>query len=522
MVSFSHKSRLVVAAFAIVMLASTAIFSVSGASTRTSGASTRTSSSTAASTLVYAETIPPATLDPQASNLAADRLTWSLSYQCLLATSNTGKLEPQLATSYSVSHNGLVYTFKLRHGVYFQNGEPFTSADVVYTFRRLFTVGDPSSREIFPTYKSVSAVNPYTVQFTLSAPTFGFVNANADPDLDGCSILSKTAGEAGGLATKMVGTGPWEQVSYQPDSYIKMTRYNQYWGPKTKTANLEVLYVPESTSQITDLQAGTADIIEPSSAGVASLKGAHDITVQTAPSDVSVFLEINETKAPFNNVDVRRAVAVALNRTALANIAYAGSAVPSGYIPPNYGWSTPVKDLPYSQYNPGEAKHLLAIAGYSHGLPITLSYITDYEFGTNSLVAQMQSELNAVGFVATLVPMETAAWLDVTNQKQDYQLNWNEQSYYSDPYFYVNVPARRIPPPVLPAVHVLQMKALAATSLDAYQTDLNAIQKEEATLVYPTITLLAEKAYVAYRTDVSGVAIPPSGSLAFLANVLKS
>ena len=119
---------------------------------------------------MYAETIPPASLDPQASNLAADRLTWSLSYQCLLTTSNTGKLEPQLATSYSVSHNGLVYTFNLRHGVYFQNGEPFTSADVVYTFRRLFSVGDPSSREIFPTYKSVSAVNPYTVAFHAVSP----------------------------------------------------------------------------------------------------------------------------------------------------------------------------------------------------------------------------------------------------------------------------------------------------------------------------------------------------------------
>ena len=515
MVSSSHKSRLAVTALGIVLLATTAMFSVSGASTRTT-------SSTVASTLVYAETVPPATLDPQASNLAADRLTWSLSYQCLLTTSNTGAVQPELATSYSVSHNGLVYTFNLRHGVYFQNGQLFTSADVVYTFRRLFTVGDPSSREIFPTYKSVSAVSPYTVRFTLSAPTFGFVNANADPDLDGCSILSKTAGEAGALATKMVGTGPWEQVSYQPDSYIKLARYNQYWGPKTKTPNLEVLYVPESTSQVTDLQAGSADIIEPSPAGVANLKGASHITVQTAPSDVTVFLEINEAKAPFDNVNVRRAVAVALNRDSLAKIAYAGSAVPSGYVPPNYGWSTPVKDLPYSQYNPAEAKHLLASAGYAHGLPITLSYISNYEFGTNSLVAQIQSELSAVGFQATLVPMETAAWLAITNQKQNYQINWNEQSYYSDPYFYVNVPARRIPPADLPAVHALQMKALAATSVTAYEADLNAIQREEATLVYPTITLLAEKAYVAYRTGISGVSIPPSGSLAFLANVLKS
>ena len=128
-------------------------------------------------------------------------------------------------------------------------------------------------------------------------------------------------------------------------------------------------------------------------------------------------------------------------------MAYAGAAVPSGYVPPNYSWSTPLKSLPYSQYNPAEAKRLLAAAGYPHGLAITLSYISNYEFGTNSLVAQMASELNAVGLKTTLTPMETASWLDSTNTKQAYQLNWNEQSYYSDPYLYVNVPSRRVPPP---------------------------------------------------------------------------
>lgn len=516
----AHRGRVILAIIGIRALTSAVIPTGASASTTRDRANV---SSAAATTLVFAETIPPATLDPQASNLQADRLTWSLSYQCLLTTSNSGAVEPALATSYSVGDHGLQYTFNLRHGVVFQNGETFTSADVVYSFDRLFTTGTPSLRATFPTYSSVKALGPYSVEFTLTSPDFGFVNANADPDADGCNILSKTAGQSGILATKMVGTGPWEQVSYQPDSYIKLARFNQYWGPKTKTANLEVLYVPESTSQITDLQAGTADIIEPTPAGVASLTHAANITVQTVPSDVTVFLEINEARPPFNNLDLRRAVSVALDRASLASIAYSGAAVPSGYVPPTYGWATPVNDLPYSQYNPAEAKHLIALAGYPHGnVPITLSYISDYDFGTNSLVAQMQSELNAVGFTATLVPMEVAAWLDETNTKQDYQLNWNEQSYYPDPYFYVNVPSRRIPPPVLAPVQALQEKILDATSVQAYEADINALQKEEATLVYPTITLLAEKAYVAFRTDVSGVDVGANGSLNFLANVVKS
>ena len=492
----SLRNRAVIVALAALALISTTFMAASGASTTQRSVNT---SATAASTLVFAEAIPPATLDPQASNLQADRLTWSLAYQCLLTTSNTGAVEPELATSYSVSHGGLVYTFNLRHGVLFQNGEPFTSADVVYSFNRLFTVGTPTDRDPFPTYGSVKAISKYVVQFNLKSPDFGFVDANADPDMFGCDILSKTAGEAGILATKMVGTGPWEQVSYQPDSEITMTRYNDYWGPKTKTANLEVLYVPESTSQITDLEAGKIDIMEPSPAGFASLSGQHSIVRQAVPSDVTVFLEINETTTPFNNIDVRRALAVALDRSALAKIAYSGAAVPSGYVPPNYAWSTPVNDLPYSQYNPTEAKHLLALAGYPKGVSITLKYITNYDFGTNSLVAQMQSELNAVGITTTLVPMDVASWLAITNVKQEYQLNWNEQSYYSDPDFYTVVPSRRVPPPVMPQIVALQNKAQAATSVMAYEADINAVQKEEAYLVYPTITLLAEKAYVAYR-----------------------
>ncbi len=515
----AHRGRLTLVIFGLFALLTTVAATGSGASPARTSVN---ASSAAATTIVFAETIPPATLDPQASNLQGDRLTWSLSYECLLTTSNSGAVQPALATGYSVSHGGLVYTFHLRHGVYFHNGQLFTSADVVYTFNRLFTTGTPSLRATFPTYSSVKAVGPYSVQFTLKSPDFGFVNANADPDADGCNIVNKTAGQSGALATKMVGTGPWEQVSYQPDSYIKLTRFNQYWGQKTKTANLEVLYVPESTSQTTDLQAGTVDIMEPTPAGVASLSRAANITVKTVPSDVTVFLEINESQTPFNNVDLRRAASVALNRTALAKIAYSGAAVPSGYLPPNYGWATPVNKLPYSQYNPTEAKHLMVEAGYPHGVPITLKYISNYDFGTNSLVVQMASELNAVGFKTTLVPMEVAAWLDDTNTKQDYQLNWNEQSYYPDPYFYVNVPSRRVPPPVLAPVQALQEKTLAATSVSAYEADINALQNEEANLVYPTITLLAEKAYVAYRTDVSGVDVGPSGSLGFLANVIKS
>lgn len=514
-----HSRRLLIP----TLLASVALVATACSATTTK--SPPTSSGASASTLVVAETTAPSTLDPQASGLLADRYTWDLAYQCLMTTSPSGAIEPQLATSYSVSSNGLVYTFRLRHNVYFQNGDLLTSADVVYTFQRLFSKGSPTLREVFPTYQSVRAVNKYTVAFTLSSPAAGFALAMASPIDFGCAIISKQAAQAGGLAAKMVGTGPWTQVSYEPDVQIILTRNTHYWGAKTKAARLDVQWVPEGTTQVTDLEAGRVDLILPSKSGADSLAGAANITVKAVPSDTTIFLMLNANAAPFNNVDARRAVAVALNRSALAKIAYAGGAVPSGYIPPSYAWGTPISKLPYSQFNPTEAKQLLSEAGYPHGLTTTIKYIDNYEPDTNALLAQMQSELAAVGIRAQLVPLQVAAWIAQTNTAADFQLSWNEQGYYSDPYLYVAVSSYRIGPGKGEVPAVLQSlitKALDSRTIPSYEENLNAVASYEASQVYPQITLLAEKAYVAYRSDLRGVSVDASGSTDFLANVSKS
>jgi peptide/nickel transport system substrate-binding protein len=442
-----------------------------------------------------------------------------------MTTSPSGAIEPQLATSYTVSTNGLVYTFHLRHNVYFQNGQLLTSADVAYTFQRLFSTGSPSLREVFPTYQSVRAIDSYTVDFTLSSAAAGFALAMASPIDFGCAIINKQAAEAGGLAAKIVATGPWTQVSYEPNVQIILTRNTHYWGTETKAARLDVQWVPEGTTQVTDLEAGRVDLISPSKSGADSLAGAADITVKAISSDTTIFLMLNANAAPFNNLDVRRAVALALDRSALAKIAYAGGAVPSGYVPPSYAWGTPISTLPYSQYNPTEAKQLLSEAGYPNGLTTTIKYIDNYEPGTNALLAQMQSELAAVGISAQLVPLQAAAWIAGTNTNADFGLSWNEQGYYADPYLYVAVSSYRIGPgkgEVPAALQALITKALDAQTIQSYEQGLNAVGSYEASQVYPQITLLAKKAYVAYRTDLSGVSVAASGSLTFLANVSKS
>jgi ABC-type transport system substrate-binding protein len=473
--------------------------------------------SAGSSTLTIAETTGPSTLDPEASSLMADRFAWSLSYECLLNTKADGAIEPALATSYKQSADHLSYTFTLRPNVKFQNGAAMTSADVVYTFDRLMKGTQGISKELFPTLKGVTADSPTSVTFTLSSADAGFVNNMANPLVWGCAILSKKAGESNKLGLNMVGTGPWQQMSYRSKSELKLTRYANYWGTKAATKNLDVLYVPNSTTQVSDLQAGKVDLILADGAGAKSLAGNSKVSVDKIVSDSTAFLQINNLSKPFDNQLVRQALTLAINRDQLAEKAYQGAATASAYVPPGTSWAPTANKLANSQQDIAKAKTLLAQAGYPNGFSTSLMYLSNYDSGTNDLNAAIKSQLAAVGIKVELQPLQVAAWGDKLIHAK-YALSWNAQSYYSNPYQYVQ-PADGRQGPVPASLQSLLNKALQAGSVAEYQAAIVAIENEEATLVYPTITLLALDAYVGYSKSLSGVSVPSSLSRQFLAAV---
>jgi len=471
----------------------------------------------AADGVTVAETTAPTTLDPQGSGFFADRFAWQLSYECLLTTTADGKVEPALATSYTEAPDGRSYTFKLRSGVKFQNGEPLTSADVVYTFQRLTKSPDGINKELFPTMTGVSAVSDSEVKFTLSSPDAGFVSNMANPLVWGCAIMSKKAATTGSPATQMVGTGPWEQASYRADSELRLKRYDDYWGTKTASKSLDILYMPKVATQVSNLEAGKVDLIFPDAASAGGLKNKSDLAVSKVNTDSTIFLQVNNLAKPFDNELVRQALALAVDRNQLAEQAYNGAARPSAYIPPDTPWAPPVEQLPFSTPNIAEAKKLLAKAGYPHGFSTTLMYISGYDLGTDDMMALMQAQLAKAGIKVKLVPLEGGAWGDrLTSAK--YDLSWNAQSYYSNPFQYIQ-PAEGRQGPVPASLNKLLDAALNAKGQDAYHQALVAIEKEEARTVYPTITLLATDMYAAYAKDLTGVEVPPSQSRTFLAQV---
>ena len=468
-----------------------------------------------AATLTVAETTAPSTLDPQASGLFADRFAWQLSYECLMYTTPEGSVEPALASEYRVSEDGLTYSFTLREGVAFSNGDSLDADDVVYTFQRLKKSPGRYDKELFPTWEGVSKTGDMTVEFTLDSPDAGFIYNMGNPLVWGCAIMSESAQDAN-LDTEMIGTGPWVQTEYKTDTQLTLERNSDYWGEGTKAQELSVLYMPSMSTQIGALNAGEVDIIFPDQGSVEGLQ-ENGFTVDQVETDSTVFLQVNDSKEPFSDPAARRALALSIDRQALADLAYGESARPSSYLPPSLAWAPEIDSLTNHQYDSEQAKQILQAAGYTESVPLELIYISGYDPGTNDLVATLQSQMNEAGFDVTLKPMEAAAWSEMKNNAR-HQLSWNAQSYYPNPYQYVApVPGRQGPVP-----EELQKeidKARAATSEEEYHQALTEVAEKEAELVYPTLTLLATDMFVAYHDGVSGVAVPPSESRTFLTDV---
>ncbi|MBL3687889.1 ABC transporter substrate-binding protein [Leucobacter zeae] len=472
----------------------------------------------AGTAITVAETTAPSSLDPQRSGLFADRFAWQLSYECLMATQPDGTVEPALATGYELSDDRTEYTFTLQDGVTFHNGDTLDADDVVYSFERLAESPERFDKELFPTLDHAEKVDDSTVKFVLSSPDAGFVNNMGSPLVWGCSIMSESSKDAN-LATEMIGTGPWKQVAYEPETSLELERNADYWGDATKSDKLTVLYMPNMGTQVSNLKAGKVDIIFPDQGSAKGITG-DDFTVENVHTDSTIFLQINNTKEPFDDPKVLQAMALAFDRQELADQAYGGAAQPSGYLPPSLAWAPKVEDLPNYTQDTERARKLLAEAGHPDGIDLNLVYINGYDPGTNDLLAVMQKQLSDAGFNVELEPLEAAAWSDYRGDLSKYELSWNAQSYYANPYQYVApVPGRQGEVPA--SLQKLIDEALAADSEEAYQEGLSAVAKHEAELVYPTLTLLATDMFVAHGASLTGVEVPSSQSRTFLSQVSK-
>ena len=352
------------------------------------------------------------------------------------------EIEPGLAESWTVSDDGTEYTFKLRPGVKFQTTEYFTPTrefnadDVIFSFERQYKEDNKWNKYVagasweyfagmgFPELiKSIEKVDDLTVKFTLTRPEAPFI---ANLGMDFASILSKEYAdklEADGKMELMnqqpLGTGPYTFVAYQADAAIRYKANPDYWGGAQKIDDLVFAITTDAAVRAQKLKAGECHIMPyPNAADVAGLKEDPNLTVVEQEGLNVSYLAYNTLVAPFDKVEVRKALNMAVNKQAIVDAVFQGAAtVAKNPIPPTmWSYNDAVED---DKYDPEAAKKMLDEAGVS-GLKMkvwAMPVARPYMLNARRAAELIQADLAKVGVEVEIVSYEWAEYLKLSSDK---------------------------------------------------------------------------------------------------------
>jgi ABC-type transport system substrate-binding protein len=451
--------------------------------------------------VIIGETNPPNTFDPIGHSNLNNWYVWQLGYEGLIEAQPDGTIAPLLAESWEPSADGLEYTFTLRSGVTFHNGEPLEADDVVYTFDRLLSDGIPYAQARFPSLEAVEAIDDSQVLFRLSSPDSSFITNLADPFAVANSILNREAGAVAQPALAMIGTGPFKVVSYAPERELVLTAHENYWRDGVPgTTDLIIRYLSEQSAQVAALEAGQIHLMFPSPETVLTLSGNSDVEIQAVSTAQTFEVNMGSVDAPLDDVRVRRAIALSIDRDELVALALLGEGTATGPFPPGHPWAVPVSDMPFYTRDTAQARQLLDDAGYPDGLELSFMWPAGFDQVGDRLGEILQPQLLESGITLNLEPLETAVWLDRL-VSADYDLTWTAPSYFADPRQYV-IPRDGRQGPTPPELAELFAAAQAATDPGELESLYREIQVMEADLVYPFTGLVARNGWVAYRSDL--------------------
>jgi len=390
-------------------------------------------------TLVYCSEGSPAGFDPALYTTGTDFTANTFTVFNRLVEFERGgtKLEPGLAQSWDVSADGKVYTFHLRHGVkfqttaYFRPTRDFDADDVLFTFERMLDPNQPFRKAYpvqFPYFTDmgldkliakIEKVDPYTVRFTLKQPNAPFV---ANLAMEFASIQSAEyadqllkAGKAADINQRPVGTGPFIFRSYTKDATIRFDGNPDYWKPgAVKLSKLIFAITPDAGVRAQKLKRDECQVMSyPRPADIAPLKAQPTVAMPSQPGFNLGYLSYNTQHKPLDNVDVRRALDMAINRKAIIDSVYQGAGQPAtGPMPPTQ-WSYD-KTLTGNPYDPAKAKALLAKAGLPNGFTLTLwAMPVQRPYNPNArLMAEMiQADWAKIGVTAKIVTYEWGEYI---------------------------------------------------------------------------------------------------------------
>lgn len=364
----------------------------------------------------------------------------------------TSELVPSLAEKIDVSEDGLTYTFKLKEGVKYSNGADLTTDDVLYTFERLLTY-DKSKNSDFvdqvqgadelmagtaDTLAGFEVIDDYNFKVTLKEPYAAFLACLSTPSV---SIYDRETTEEAGtdfglVPEKTIGTGPFVFSEWTLGSEIVLSKNENYWDGASDLDGIVIKFVPDAETQRMMYESGELDILDLDNCASQMPYFLDNPTyadqIKSGARVGIYYYSFNESIEPFNDVRVRKAVQMAIDRQAILDALYSGKGqLENGIFPHGLiGFNT---ELPEIEYNPEKAKELLAEAGYPDGFQMEIAETSDADATAVQRDEIVQAMLGEIGIQVEIKQYDSASFYDIraTGAMPMYSTSWSAD--FNDP-----------------------------------------------------------------------------------------
>lgn len=363
----------------------------------------------------------------------------------------TSEIVPSLAKSWDISDDGLTYTFQLEEGVKYSNGADLTASDVLYTIRRMLTYDKAVNSDVYDIIEGAAdlkegktqelsgfeQVSDYEFKITLSAPYAAFLACLTTP---GASILdeetTEKAGDQFGIDPAVtIGTGPFIFDSWELNAEMVLKANPNCWSGAPKCDGISMKDIPDESTQRMMFENGELDILDLDNAASQMdyfLNSAdYQDQIVSGPRVGVHYICLNEGFEPLDNVKVRKALQMSLDRQAMLDALYSGKgALEHGIFPHGLiGYNASLPEIPYDVE---QAKSLLKEAGYENGFDMELCYSSDVGQSTKDLLEIIAAQWGEIGVTVKVTEIDEGSFLDkraageIMSYKNDWSADFND------------------------------------------------------------------------------------------------
>lgn len=377
-----------------------------------SGGSTNSTGTDSNSIVVGIPQDLDSSLDPYQLTAAGTREVLFNVFEGLVKPDSTGEFHDAVASEHSISDDGLTYTFTLRDGVKFHNGEEVTTEDVLYSFKQCAANSVDSSLKAALSDAKVTAPDDKTIQIKLKKASVEFLSYVANVYIAPADYEDQ--------ATAPVGTGPFKFVSRAVQENVVLEKFADYYGTPANLDKVTLRVFEDSTAMTTALQSGSIDLCPRITVEIADTLPA-DYTVEEGTSNLVDALYLNNAVEPFNDQKVRQALCYAVDVQEVMDVVSNGHGQRIGSaMYPNFAKYYDASLENTYEYNPKKAKKLLKEAGYPDGFTFKLTVPSNYATHVDTATVLVE-QLKKVGVTAKIKEVKWNTWLNDVYGKKKYE-----------------------------------------------------------------------------------------------------